>query len=279
MKKENMQVLFEILPYLKEFHGKIFVIKVGGNVIENDESRKSFAQSIALLSYMGMKPIVVHGGGPEITQMMNQLGMKAVFSNGYRVTDEKTMHVVEMVLGKINKDIVMSINAQGIKAVGISGKDANLLLAQKDLSNGDIGYVGKIEKVNIQFIQDLLEKDYIPVIAPIGFGENGKSYNINADIAAAEIAKSLCAEKLILLTDVDGVMENGKLISYLTTQSAQDLIDRKIVEGGMIPKMQCAILALKNGVKSVHIINGNYELSILLEVFTLEGIGTMIKNS
>lgn len=279
MKKGEMQILFEVLPYLKEFHNKTFVIKIGGNVAGNEESRKTFAQSVAVLKYMGIKVIVVHGGGPEITQMMNQLGMKAVFSNGYRVTDEKTMHIVEMVLGKINKDIVMSINMQGVMAVGISGKDANLLFAEKDLTNGDIGYVGRIEKINTDFIKDLLEKNYVPVIAPIGFGKDDKSYNINADIAAAEIAKNLCAEKLILLTDVDGVMENGKLISYLTTEDAQNLIDKKIVEGGMIPKMQCAISALKGGVKSVHIINGNLPLSILLEVFTLEGVGTMIKNS
>ncbi|HEY8542391.1 MAG TPA: acetylglutamate kinase [Pseudothermotoga sp.] len=278
MKKEKMQVLFDILPYLKEFHGKIFVIKVGGNVVENEDSRKSFAQSIAILKYMGIKPVVVHGGGPEITQMMNQLGMKVTFSNGYRVTDEKTMHVVEMVLGKINKDIVMSINMQGTMAVGISGKDADLLFTRKDFSNGDIGYVGKIERVNAEFVKTLLEKDYIPVIAPIGFGEDGKSYNINADIAASEIAKGLCAEKLILLTDVDGVFKDGKLVSYLTKKDAQDLINSKVVEGGMIPKIQCAINAIEAGIKSVHIINGNCQFSLLSEIFTLEGVGTMIKN-
>lgn len=278
MKKEKMQVLFDILPYLKEFHGKIFVVKVGGNVVENEDSRKSFAQNIAILKYMGIKPVVVHGGGPEITQMMNQLGMKVAFSNGYRVTDDKTMHVVEMVLGKINKDIVMSINMQGTMAVGISGKDANLLFTRKDLSNGDIGYVGKIEKVNAELIQTFLEKNYTPVIAPIGFGEDGKSYNINADIAASEIAKSLCAEKLILLTDVDGVFKDGKLISYLTKKDAQNLIDSKVVEGGMIPKIQCAINAIEAGIKSVHIINGNCQFSLLSEIFTLEGVGTMIKN-
>lgn len=278
MKKEKMQVLFDILPYLKEFHGKIFVIKVGGNVVENEDSRKSFTQSIAILKYMGIKPVVVHGGGPEITQMMNQLGMKVTFSNGYRVTDEKTMHVVEMVLGKINKDIVMSINMQGTMAVGISGKDADLLFTRKDFSNGDIGYVGKIERVNAEFVKTLLEKDYIPVIAPIGFGEDGKSYNINADIAASEIAKGLCAEKLILLTDVDGVFKDGKLVSYLTKKDAQDLINSKVVEGGMIPKIQCAINAIEAGIKSVHIINGNCQFSLLSEIFTLEGVGTMIKN-
>lgn len=278
MKKEEMQVLFEILPYLKEFHSKIFVVKVGGSVVRNEDSRKSFAQSLVLFKYMGVKPVVVHGGGPEITQMMNQLGMKVAFNNGYRVTDEKTMHVVEMVLGKINKDIVLSINMQGAKAIGISGKDADLLFARKDLSNGDIGFVGKVEKVNAELIKTLLEKDYIPVIAPIGFGENGESYNINADTAAAEIAKSLCAEKLILLTDVDGVFKDSKLISYLTVKDAQSLIDSKIVEGGMIPKIQCAVDAVKSGVKSVHIINGNCQLSLLSEVFTLEGVGTMIKN-
>ncbi|HEY8542134.1 MAG TPA: acetylglutamate kinase, partial [Pseudothermotoga sp.] len=184
----------------------------------------------------------------------------------------------EMVLGKINKDIVMSINMQGTMAVGISGKDANLLFTRKDLSNGDIGYVGKIERVNAELIQTFLEKNYTPVIAPIGFGEDGKSYNINADIAASEIAKSLCAEKLILLTDVDGVFKDGKLISYLTKKDAQNLIDSKVVEGGMIPKIQCAINAIEAGIKSVHIINGNCQFSLLSEIFTLEGVGTMIKN-
>lgn len=278
MKREKMENLFEILPYLKEFHAKSFVIKIGGNVLKNDDSKKSFAQSVVLLKHMGMNPIVVHGGGPEITHLMNQLGMKAAFHNGYRVTDEKTMEIVEMVLSKLNKDIASCITAQGVKAIGLSGKDASLLIAKKDLSNGDIGYVGTIEKVNTQLIQILVEKNYIPVIAPIGSGEDGKSYNINADIAAAEIAKSICAEKLILLTDVDGVFQDGKLISYLTVQSAQAMIDNKVVEGGMIPKIQCAIFALKGGVKSVHIINGNSPISLLAEIFTLEGVGTMIKN-
>ncbi|MEJ5229727.1 MAG: acetylglutamate kinase [Pseudothermotoga sp.] len=275
--REKLQVLFEILPYLKEFHDKIFVIKIGGNVLKNEDSKKLFAKSVVLLKYMGIKPVVVHGGGPEITQMMNQLGMKVLFSNGYRVTDERTMHVVEMVLGKMNKEIVTSINNEGAKAVGISGKDANLLFTSKDLSNGDIGYVGKIEKVDTELIEVLLSKDYIPVIAPIGFGEEGRSYNINADIAAAEIAKSLHAEKLLLLTDVDGVFKEGKLISYLTAKDAEALLQNKVVEGGMIPKIQCAIEALKLNVRSVHIINGNDHLSLLLEVFTLEGVGTMIK--
>jgi len=276
--KEKLQVLFEILPFLREFHNRIFVLKIGGNVVKNEDSKKLFAKSVVLLKYMGIKPVVVHGGGPEITQMMNQLGMKVAFSNGYRVTDEKTMHVVEMVLGKMNKEIVTSLNNEGARAVGISGKDANLLFTSKDLSNGDIGYVGKIEKVDTELVEVLLSKDYIPVIAPIGFGEEGRSYNINADTAAAEIAKSLCAEKLLLLTDVDGVFKDGKLISYLTVRDAQLLLEEKVVEGGMIPKIQCAIDALKSNVRSVHIINGNDHLSLLLEVFTLEGVGTMIKN-
>ncbi|MGJ8455095.1 acetylglutamate kinase [Pseudothermotoga sp. U03pept] len=276
--REKLQVLFEILPFLREFHNRIFVIKIGGNVVKNEDSKKLFAKSVVLLKYMGIKPVVVHGGGPEITQMMNQLGMKVAFSNGYRVTDEKTMHVVEMVLGKMNKEIVTSLNNEGAKAVGISGKDASFLFTSKDLSNGDIGYVGKIEKVDTELVEVLLSKDYIPVIAPIGFGEEGRSYNINADTAAAEIAKSLCAEKLLLLTDVDGVLKDGKLISYLTVRDAQLLLEEKVVEGGMIPKIQCAIDALRSNVRSVHIINGNDHLSLLLEVFTLEGVGTMIKN-
>ena len=211
---------------------------------------------------------------------MKQLGVEPTFKNGYRVTDEKTMEIVEMVLvGKINKDLVMNLNLHGGKAVGLSGKDAQLIVAERETKYGDIGLVGKIKKVNPEILLTLIANDYIPVIAPVGFGEDGQSYNINADIAAAEIAKSLGAEKLILLTDVDGVLKDGKVISELTVEEAEKLIEDGVVTGGMIPKLECAVAALMGGVNAVHIINGGVEHAILLEVFSREGIGTMIKRS
>lgn len=273
-------VLLEALPYIREFYGKVFVIKFGGSNLKLNGSKEAFIQDIILLKYTGIKPVVVHGGGPEITNLMKQLGVEPTFKNGYRVTDEKTMEIVEMVLvGKINKDLVMNLNLHGGKAVGLSGKDAQLIVAERETKYGDIGLVGKIKKVNPEILLTLIANDYIPVIAPVGFGEDGLSYNINADIAAAEIAKSLGAEKLILLTDVDGVLKDGKVISELTVEEAEKLIEDGVVTGGMIPKLECAVAALMGGVNAVHIINGGVEHAILLEVFSREGIGTMIKRS
>jgi len=273
-------VLLEALPYIREFYGKVFVIKFGGSNLKFNGSKEAFIQDIILLKYTGIKPVVVHGGGPEITNLMKQLGVEPTFKNGYRVTDEKTMEIVEMVLvGKINKDLVMNLNLHGGKAVGLSGKDAQLIVAERETKYGDIGLVGKIKKVNPEILLTLIANDYIPVIAPVGFGEDGQSYNINADIAAAEIAKSLGAEKLILLTDVDGVLKDGKVISELTVEEAEKLIEDGVVTGGMIPKLECAVAALMGGVNAVHIINGGVEHAILLEVFSREGIGTMIKRS
>lgn len=273
-------VLLEALPYIREFYGKVFVIKFGGSNLKFNGSKEAFIQDIILLKYTGIKPVVVHGGGPEITNLMKQLGVEPTFKNGYRVTDEKTMEIVEMVLvGKINKDLVMNLNLHGGKAVGLSGKDAQLIVAERETKYGDIGLVGKIKKVNPEILLTLIANDYIPVIAPVGFGEDGLSYNINADIAAAEIAKSLGAEKLILLTDVDGVLKDGKVISELTVEEAEKLIEDGVVTGGMIPKLECAVSALIGGVNAVHIINGGVEHAILLEVFSREGIGTMIKRS
>lgn len=273
-------VLLEALPYIREFYGKVFVIKFGGSNLKLNGSKEAFIQDIILLKYTGIKPVVVHGGGPEITNLMKQLGVEPTFKNGYRVTDEKTMEIVEMVLvGKINKDLVMNLNLHGGKAVGLSGKDAQLIVAERETKYGDIGLVGKIRKVNPEILLTLIANDYIPVIAPVGFGEDGLSYNINADIAAAEIAKSLGAEKLILLTDVDGVLKDGKVISELTVEEAEKLIEDGVVTGGMIPKLECAVAALMGGVNAVHIINGGVEHAILLEVFSREGIGTMIKRS
>jgi len=273
-------VLLEALPYIREFYGKVFVIKFGGSNLKLNGSKEAFIQDIILLKYTGIKPVVVHGGGPEITNLMKQLGVEPTFKNGYRVTDEKTMEIVEMVLvGKINKDLVMNLNLHGGKAVGLSGKDAQLIVAERETKYGDIGLVGRIKKVNPEILLTLIANDYIPVIAPVGFGEDGLSYNINADIVAAEIAKSLGAEKLILLTDVDGVLKDGKVISELTVEEAEKLIEDGVVTGGMIPKLECAVAALTGGVKAVHIINGGVEHAILLEVFSREGIGTMIKRS
>jgi len=280
VKQKIVQVLLEALPYIKEFHGKTFVIKFGGSAMKSEDAKEAFIKDVVLLKYTGINPVIVHGGGPEISNLMNRLGIEPVFKNGYRITDEKTMEIVEMVLvGKVNKDIVMNINLHGGRAIGVCGKDGELLLAEKETKYGDIGYVGKIKRVNTDLIEDLLEEGYIPVIAPIGFGEDGTSYNINADITAAEIAKSLKVEKLLLLTDVDGVFKDGELLSLLSPEEAEDLIKKNVVKGGMIPKLQCAISAVNSGVKSVHIINGGVEHVLLLEIFSNEGIGTMIKNS
>jgi len=271
-------ILLEALPYIKKFYNKIFVIKLGGSVIKNSKAKEAFIKDTVLLKYTGINPIVVHGGGTEISELMNRLGMKIEFKNGYRVTDKKTMEIVEMILvGKINKDIVLNLNLNGGKSIGLSGKDGNLFYSEKETKFGDIGSVGKIKKVNIDLINKILEDDYIPVVAPIGFDRNGVTYNINADIAASEIAKALKAEKLILMTDVDGVFKGKKLISSITVKEAYELIENGIVSGGMVPKLQCAISAIENSVKAVHIINANVEHSLLIEIFSDKGIGTIIK--
>ena len=276
MKREA--ILLEALPYIKKFYNKIFVIKLGGSVIKNSKAKEAFIKDTVLLKYTGINPIVVHGGGTEISELMNRLGMEIEFKNGYRVTDEKTMEIVEMILvGKINKDIVLNLNLNGGKSIGLSGKDGNLFYSEKETKFGDIGSVGKIKKVNIDLINKILEDDYIPVVAPIGFDRNGVTYNINADIAASEIAKALKAEKLILMTDVDGVFKGKKLIPSITVKEAYELIENGIVSGGMIPKLQCAISAIENSVKAVHIINANVEHSLLIEIFSNKGIGTIIK--
>lgn len=276
MKREA--ILLEALPYIKKFYNKIFVIKLGGSVIKNSKAKEAFIKDTVLLKYTGINPIVVHGGGTEISELMNRLGMKIEFKNGYRVTDEKTMEIVEMILvGKINKDIVLNLNLNGGKSIGLSGKDGNLFYSEKETKFGDIGSVGKIKKVNIDLINKILEDDYIPVVAPIGFDRNGVTYNINADIAASEIAKALKAEKLILMTDVDGVFKGKKLIPSITVKEAYELIENGIVSGGMVPKLQCAISAIENSVKAVHIINANVEHSLLIEIFSDKGIGTIIK--
>lgn len=286
---EKAKVLVEALPYIKRFWGKTFVIKYGGSTMEEERLKRSFALDVVLLKYIGLNPVVVHGGGPQIGEMLTKIGKKSQFVEGMRVTDEETMEIVEMVLvGKVNKEIVSLINQQGGRAVGLSGKDGGLLLAEKmrltrTSTNGkgpetiDIGMVGEVKAVRPEVIQALEKEGFIPVIAPIGVGESGETYNINADLVAGKVASALKAEKLILLTDVEGVMDQEKnLISTLSSSEAQKLMDQKIISSGMIPKVRCCLDALEEGVHKTHIINGTVEHAILLEIFTDVGIGTQI---
>lgn len=278
---EKANVLTESLPYIENFHGKTFVIKYGGNAMTNDDLKRMVMEDIVLLKLVGMNPVVVHGGGPEINDMLKRIGKISKFVNGLRVTDRETMEIVEMVLtGKVNKEIVSLLNGYGGKAVGLSGKDGNLIEAEKDLSQGDIGFVGKVKKINTEIIDMVVKQDYIPVITPVGIGEDGETYNINADTVAGEIAGKLNAEKLIMLTDVEGVYENynekESLISRINVKDAIDKIDNGTIKGGMIPKVRCCVNAIQKGVKTTHIIDGRMPHSILLEIFTDEGIGTMV---
>ena len=283
-------VLIDALPYMQQFFGKTIVIKYGGNAMVNAELKHSVMQDIILLKYVGMRPVVVHGGGPEITATLKQLGKKSEFVSGLRVTDAETVAVAEMVLvGKINTEIVSMLNHKGAKAVGLSGKDAKLMVAQKHLAEVhedgqvkkvDIGFVGAIKKVNPELLNTLLDQGFIPVIAPIGVGENGETFNINADYVAAEIAGSLQAEKLILLTDVEGIYrdfsDKSSLISTLSRQEAEAMVRGKTIDGGMIPKVESCLKALHHGVEKTHILDGRRKHSILLEVFTTTGVGTEV---
>ncbi len=286
---EKAQTLVEALPYIKDFHGKTIVIKYGGSV--GDEELYNFARDIVLMRYVGMNPVVVHGGGPQIGNLLDRLGKESRFVAGLRVTDSETMEVVEMVLvGKINQKIVAAIQTLGGNAVGISGKEGKIILARKiDLSklalennleiskDEDLGMVGEVEKINPNLIRVLENAGYIPVIAPIGFGEDGGTYNINADHVAGKIAGALNAVKLIILTNVPGILDSDKsLISTLTESSARDLIRKGAISSGMIPKVMCAIESLHEGVDKVHIIDGRVERALILEIFTDAGIGTEI---
>lgn len=280
---EKANILIEALPYIKKFHGKTIVIKFGGHAMENEELKQAVAKDCILMKYVGMNPVIVHGGGPEINLMLDRLGKESTFIQGLRVTDEETMSIVEMVLlGKVNKSIVTSINAKGGKSIGLSGKDGQLIEAKPYiLGCHDLGYVGQVVKINPEIIKSVIEQGYIPVIAPIGVDENGQSYNINADIVAGEIASSLDAEKIILLTDVKGILrdkgDNDSLISVAKISEIPDLINKGIIAGGMIPKVQCCIQAIKGAVKKAHIIDGRVPHSSLLEIFTDQGIGTMVE--
>jgi len=285
---EKAEVLLEALPYIRRFNGTTFVIKYGGKAMIDAELQSSFAQDIALLKFVGINPVVVHGGGPQIDRMLEKLALVSRFVRGMRVTDEATMDVVEMVLGgKINKHIVTLINRHGGNAVGLSGKDGELLLARKLLvrveeagrpaETVDVGQVGQIVKVNVAVIRSLDAANFIPVIAPIAFGENGESYNVNADIAAGKIAEALAAEKLILLTDVEGIKDaGGELLRTLSSEQVAQLVQNGVIGQGMIPKVECCVEALRGGVKKTHVIDGRKRHAVLLEIFTEEGIGTEV---
>jgi acetylglutamate kinase len=285
---ERAEVLMEALPFIRRFYGKTFVIKYGGSAMNDEELKDSFAQDIVLLKYVGINPVVVHGGGPQINEMLKKMGTPSQFVRGMRVTDQQTMDVVEMVLvGKINKEIVTLINQHGGMAVGLSGKDGQLILARKMnmtvRSNGeppetvDIGMVGEIVGIDPTVINSLDENKFIPVIAPVGVGKKGETYNINADLVAGQIAEALRAEKLLLMTDVEGVKDKkGELLSTLKTNQAHKLIEDGVVGEGMIPKVECCIEALKGGVVKTHIIDGRVKHAILLEIFTKAGVGTEV---
>ncbi len=288
---EKAAILIEALPYIRKFHGKTIVIKYGGHAMLNEELKKAVIEDVILMKLVGMHPIIVHGGGPEINEMLKRLGIKSSFVQGLRVTDEETMSIVEMVLaGKVNKEIVALINHLGGKAVGFSGEDGKLIEAAKkkidtmsEVNDGqiiDLGFVGDVERINTGIVLTVTAQGFIPVIAPTGIGEDGKTYNINADYVAGELAAALKADKLVLLTDVEGIFadyeDQNSLISSLKVEEVPDLIAKKVIAGGMIPKVECCVNALKGGVAKTHIIDGRLPHSILLEIFTDEGIGTEV---
>jgi acetylglutamate kinase len=291
MKKliQKAEILLEALPFIKNFHSKTIVIKYGGNAMVSEDLKKNFALDIVMLKYIGINPVVVHGGGPQIDKTLKALGIQSQFVQGQRVTNKETIDIVEMVLGgKVNKEIVSLINNHGGNAVGITGKDGDLILAKrhKRVKHSpetdrpeiiDLGLVGEITKVNPRILETLDQNEFIPVIAPIGKGENGETLNINADFVAAQIASALKAEKLILMTDTEGVKNKaGELQSGLTRKNTSDMIRSKVIRDGMLPKVNCCLDALKSGVSKTHIIDGRIRHALLLEIFTAEGIGTQI---
>lgn len=287
---QKAAILQEALPYIQRFHGRVFVVKYGGHAMIDEALKQSFARDVALLRYVGIQVVVVHGGGPQINQTLQQMGISSTFSGGHRVTDDATMNVVEMVLGgQLNSEIVGLISDHGGRAVGLSGKDAQLLSAVRkgpmttQGKNGesetvDLGRVGEIDAVRPALLRDLLERGYIPVVAPIAKAQNGEALNVNADTAAGRIASALSAAKLMLMTDVSGVKDGqGQLLSSLHAAQAKGLIQEGVIAGGMIPKVECALEAVAGGVEKVHIVDGRTLHSLLLEIFTHEGIGTEIR--
>ena len=286
---ERADILIEALPYIRRFYNKIIVIKYGGHAMVDDELKDMFARDVLLMKYVGIHPVVVHGGGPQIGGYLRKLGKESKFIQGMRVTDQETMDIVEMVLvGKVNKEIVGLINQHGGKAVGLSGKDGSLIRAEKYLLSAekakdtppeiiDLGLVGKVKEINASLIASLVKDGFIPVIAPTGHGDQGETFNINADIVAGAVAAALQAEKLVLLTDVEGVLDSEKkLINTMSNAEALAMINDGVIYGGMFPKVKCCLKALRGGVKKSHIIDGRLKHAILLEMFTDRGIGTEI---
>lgn len=282
MPEQIAATLIQALPYIRIFAGKTIVIKYGGNAMIDEELKKAVMRDLVLMRLVGINPILVHGGGPEINEAMKKLGKEPEFVAGRRVTDAETMEIVEMVLtGKTNKSIVAHLNSEGVSAVGLSGKDANLLIATKDTDNGDIGFVGKIAHVNPEIIHTLTGSGYIPVISSVAVGADGQAYNVNADTAAAALAAALHAEKLILMTDVEGLYKDfsdkSSLVSELTAAEARQWIAEGIVDKGMIPKLEACATAVEDGVPRAHIIDGRRAHALLIELFTDTGIGTMVR--
>ena len=286
---EKADILLEVLPYIRRFYNKIIVIKYGGHAMSDDNLKGMFAMNVVMMKYIGINPVIVHGGGPQIGAFLKKLGKDSKFVRGMRVTDEETMDIVEMVLtGKVNKEIVGLINNHGGRAVGLSGKDGNIIEAEKYILSAekakdtppeiiDIGMVGRVRKVNSGLIRSLIDDGFIPVIAPTGAGDGGETYNINADIVAGEVAVALGAEKLVLLTDVEGILDKkGRLINSVNNLEADELIEDGTISGGMYPKVKCCIKALRKGVGKTHIIDGRLDHAILLEIVTDSGIGTEV---
>ncbi len=276
------EVLIQALPYIKQYAGKTVVVKYGGNAMVDDTLKAAVMQDVVLMRYVGINPILVHGGGPEISDAMQRLGKTPQFVGGLRVTDAETMEIVEMVLtGKTNKDIVSHLNQQGGQAVGVSGKDGNLIVAERETTKGDIGFVGRVTQINPGLIHTLTGAGYIPVISSVAIGANGESYNVNADTVAGELASSLGASKLIMMTDVDGIYQDfsdkDSLITEMTAKDARQLITDGHVDRGMIPKVEACVTAVAGGVERAHIIDGRRPHALLIEIFTHEGVGTMIR--
>ena len=278
---DKAEVLIEALPYIQRFNRKVIVVKYGGSAMVDEELKKQVIEDVTLLKLVGFKPIIVHGGGKEISRWVSKVGMEPKFINGLRVTDEPTMELAEMVLGKVNKELVQLVQGLGVRAIGLSGKDGGLLKVTKKYSNGeDIGYVGEVQEVNADILWDLLEKDFLPIVCPIGLDETFHTYNINADDAACAIARAMNAEKLAFLTDIEGVYKDPKdpetLISELQICEARGLMEEGYIGGGMLPKLNNCIDAIENGVSRVHILDGRIPHCLLLEIFTNKGIGTAI---
>ena len=278
---KKAEVLIEALPYIQKFNRKIIVVKYGGSAMSNEELQRNVIKDVTLLKLVGFKPIIVHGGGKEISRWVGKVGKQAEFVNGLRVTDAETMEIAEMVLGRVNKQLVTMVQELGVKAVGISGKDGGLIQVEKKFSDGkDIGFVGEINQVNPKILYDLLEKDFLPIVSPIGLDDGFETYNINADDAACAIARAVGADKLVFLTDIEGlyrdINDKASFIPRITVSDADALISDGFIGGGMLPKLENCTSAVKNGVNRVHILDGRILHCLLLEIFTNEGVGTMI---